>query len=112
LAPILPLLALPCALGIQRFPRWGAALACYSVGITALATLTNACPGYEVFNPLTELHIPMLLRGDCSPNLGMVLGLPPYASVALFYAILIGGFWWLWRMLPAEPEAETQDPES
>ena len=107
LAPILPLLALPCALGVQRFPKLGIALAAYSILITTLATLTDACPDYSIYNPLTELHIPLFLKGVFSPNLGMVLGLPPYASVALYYAILVGGIGWLWRQLPA---AEKQNP--
>jgi hypothetical protein len=102
LAPILPLMALPCALGVERWPRFGAMLAVYSIAITTLATLTDACPNGHIYNPLTELHIPLFLKGEFSPNLGMVLGLPPYASVALFYAILIGGFWWIWRGLPKE----------
>jgi hypothetical protein len=100
LAPILPLLALPCALGVRRFPKVGALLAAYSVGVTSLAVLTDACPAYDIYNPLSDLHIPLFLKGVFSPNLGMALGLPPYASVALFYAILVGGIWWLWRQLP------------
>ena len=109
LAPILPLMALPCALGVQRFPKVGIALAAYSILITTLATLTDACPNYSIYNPITELHIPLFLKGEFSPNLGTVLGLPPYASIALYYAILIGGIWWLWRQvsnLPDEPKPE------
>lgn len=106
LAPILPLLALPCALGVQRFPRIGAVLAVYSIGITTLATLTNACPPGYIYNPLIELHVPALLKGELAPNLGTALGLPPYASVALFYILLIGGIAWLWRKARA-PEKET-----
>jgi hypothetical protein len=34
----------------------------------------------------------------------MVLGLSPYASVALYYLILIAGAVWLWRRLPAVSE--------
>ena len=104
LAPMLPLLALPCALGVARWPRLGALLAIYSIGITTLATLTDACPSSGIYNPLTELHIPLFLKGEFSPNLGMVLGLSPYASVALYYLILIAGAVWLWRRLPAVSE--------
>ena len=104
LAPILPLMALPCALGVQRFPKTGIALAAYSILITTLATLTNACPDYSIYNPLTELHIPLLLKGEFSPNLGSVLGLPPYPSVALYYAILSGGIWWLWHKLAGKED--------
>ncbi len=104
LAPILPLLALPCALGAQRVPRLALTLAAYSIGITALATLTDACPYYETPNPLLQLHLPLLTRGDISPNLGRLLGLPPAPSVVLFFTLLCGGAWTLARTLPSHPE--------
>jgi len=109
LAPMLPLLALPCALGVQRFPRIGMALAAYSILITTLATLTNAAPPATYYNPLTELHIPLLLNGELAPNLGTVCGLSPYASAALYYAILIAGIAWLWRRLPREGGTAQQE---
>jgi hypothetical protein len=103
LAPILPLLALPCALGLQRFPRLGIALAGYSILITTVATLTNASPPFPGHpNPLFDLQIPMLLKGQLAPNLGTVCGLPPWLSVVVYYTILCGGIWWLWRRLPPE----------
>ncbi len=105
LALVLPLLALPCALGVQRFPRVGMTLAAYSVLITTLATLTDASPPADYYNPLTELHIPLLLEGELAPNLGTLMGLSPHLSVAIFYAILIGGVAWLWRRLPKEGSA-------
>jgi len=106
LAPILPLLALPCALGVQRFPRFGISLAGYSILITTVATLTNASPPFPGHpNPLFDLHPPMLLKGQLAPNLGTVCGLPPWLSVVLYYAILCGGIWWLWRRLPPEGAA-------
>jgi hypothetical protein len=108
LAPILPLLALPCALGVARFPRTGAVLALVSVLLTTLATLTDVTPGYHIYNPLTELHIPLFLKGEFSPNLGMVLGLPPYLSVGLYYLVLAGGTGWLWWRLGREREAEAK----
>lgn len=105
MAPILPLLALPCAIGTQRWPKLGGGLAVVSIAMMTLATLTDACPGYSIYNPLTELHIPKFLKGEFSYTLGTeVFGLPPYVSVALYYAILVGGVWWLWKRLPSEPE--------
>ena len=101
LAPMLPLLALPCALGLMRFPRVGALLVVYSIGLTVLATATDACPSYSIGNPLTRLHIPLFLKGQFSYSLGEhVFGLPPYGSFALYVALVAGGLWWLWRQLP------------
>ena len=93
LAPILPLLALPCALGVARFPKSGAVLAVLSVLMTTLATLTDATPAYHIYNPLTELHIPLLLKGEFSPNLGMVIGLRP---VRVDPRLLPGHGWGIW----------------
>jgi len=93
------LLALPCAIGTQRWPKLGASLAVVSILMMSLATITDACPDYTIYNPLTELHIPKLLRGEFSYTLGTELfGLNPWVSVGLFYAILIGGIAWLWRL--------------
>jgi hypothetical protein len=113
LAPMLPLLALPCALGVARWPKVGLGLAAVSIGLTSLATLTDATPSGHIYNPLLELHLPLLRRGELSPNLGTVLGLPPLVSVAVFYAPLAGGFWWLWRRLPnrVEPAVSQRTPE-
>ena len=97
LAPILPLLALPCAFGVERFKRVGVALAAVSIILTTLATLTNAVPPKWYENPLVQLHWRRLIEGRFSPNLGIMWGLPPYASVALFYLILALGIWWVWR---------------
>jgi hypothetical protein len=99
MAPILPLLALPCAIGTQRWPRLGATLAGVSIALMTLATITDACPDYSIYNPLTELHIPKFLRGEFSYTLGTeVFGLNPWVSVGLYYAMLIGGIAWLWRL--------------
>ena len=101
LAPILPLISLPCALGMQRCPRIGLALACYSVAVTTFVTLTDACPDFSSHpNPLLDLNLPLFLRGQISPNLGTAAGLPVYLSVALYYILLIVGACWLWRRLP------------
>jgi hypothetical protein len=102
LAPILPLLAVPCAFGVQRFPRVGMVLAGYSILATTLATLTNACPPACYYNPLIELHFPLAFQGELAPNLGTLMGLSPHLSVALFYVLLTGGIIWLWRKLPKE----------
>jgi len=94
---MLPLLALPCGYGLARFPRLGTALAALSVGITTLATWINACvPDYWPI-PFTQCHLPLLVQGNLSSNLGIVVGLSRYVSVAVYDALLIGGVVWLWR---------------
>jgi len=98
LAPILPLLALPCALGLQRWPRLGASLVIVSMGLAGLATVTDACPTYRIANPLTGLHLPRLLAGEFSPNLATaLLGLPPAVGAAAFGLLLLAGWFWAWR---------------
>ena len=98
LGPILPLLALPCAIGVQRWPRLGVSLAAGSIGLMSLATVTDACPDYSVYHPLTEWVLPKLWRGEFSYTLGSALfGLPPGLSVGVYYALLLGGVVWLWR---------------
>lgn len=112
LAPILPLLALPCALGVQRLRTVAWALALYSVGVTTLATLTDACPDFDTHpNPLFDLNMPLFLAGKCSPNIGMLVGLPPAASVVLYYGILVGSIWLLSRTMAAgRPYGQLKEP--
>ena len=102
LAPALPLLALPCALGLLRFPRTGGTLAILSVGMVSFATLTGACLPASFGNPLVERNLPAFLKGEFCPNLGTVLGLPGFASVALYYLMLTWGLSCLWRSMPKE----------
>lgn len=97
LAPMLPLLALPCALGAKRFPKLAIALAAGSITLTALATLINASPPGHIYNPLVEFHWPALLRGELQPNLVSAIGLPAWAAVMFYLASLFAGSVWLWR---------------
>jgi hypothetical protein len=97
LAPMIPLLALPCALGVQRLPRAGLCLAIYSVLITTVATFTDAAPSGSFNNPLRELHIPRLMSMDLAPNLWTILGLSPCLSLVLFYLFFMGFVCWLWH---------------
>lgn len=96
LAPILPLLALPCALGVMRFPKIGLALALVSIGLTAFATAVNASPEGSIYNPLTELHWPDFVEGNIQPNLGALLGLSAWVSITLYLAAIFAGCAWLY----------------
>lgn len=112
MAPILPFLALPCAVGVLRFPKVGVALAACSIGVTSLATLTDAAPNPGLRNPLVELHIPLFLNTEFSPNLGILSGLPGYLSVLLYYILLVGGIGWVWRLLPKDGYLQSTDPQN
>lgn len=107
LAPLLPLIALPCAYGTQKLPRIGILLAILSIGLTSLGTVTNACCPGEITNPLVEIHLKALAKGDFSPNLGMVIGLPSYLSIALYYIVIFGGILYLWFKLPDKTDLKS-----
>ena len=99
LSPMLPLLALPAALGIQRFPRLGCGLALLSVLLTGTGTVVNATPRYEITNPLMELHLPGLWKGEVTHNLGQMLGLPGLWSLAPLVVLAVCYLWWMWTQL-------------
>jgi hypothetical protein len=96
LAPMLPLLALPCALGVDRLPILGALLAIYSIAITTLATITNACLESNVYNPLVEINLSLFIQGKFCPNIGTAIGLPAFVSVITYYLIIFVSAFALW----------------
>jgi hypothetical protein len=85
LAPLLPLLIVPTALGVSRFPTAGLILAGLSVLFTGGATLVSI--GFSgAANPLVEFYWPALMTRDFAPNLGGALGLPdPWSLVPLLF---------------------------
>jgi len=101
LTPILPLLALPCALAARRLPGISAALAALSMLLVTQAVLTSVIIPDWYHAPLLQFHWPLWREGKLSPNLGRLAGLSPWASVAPFYLILTGGIWRLWRQAKA-----------
>jgi hypothetical protein len=107
LAPVLPLLALPTALGVGRLPRLGLALVIVSLLFTGLGTVVDATPRYEIGNPLTELHLPGLLGGRFTYNLGQAFGLGGWSLLPLLGLVAVYG-WQIWRGLAdarAQPAA-------
>ena len=98
LAPLLPWIALPCSYGVVRMPNTGMFLGTYSIIIITLGTLTDACPSFNQHaNPLITLHIPSMLQGDISYNLGLVVGMSPHVSCMFYYAVIILGVIRLWK---------------
>jgi len=59
----------------------------------------DATPRYEIHNPLLELHIPKLLSGKLTHNLGQAAGLSGHQSLALLLALIVFYGAFLWRAL-------------
>jgi hypothetical protein len=105
LAPVVPFLMLPAALGFSRFRFLGSTLAGLSVAMTTLATLVDPAPDYSVTNPLTELHVPGFLGGEFAQNAGHALGLHSYWSTVPFCI----GVLCFWFALKSELTRNTPD---
>jgi hypothetical protein len=101
LSPILPLLALPTALGVARFPRTGVVLGIVSILVTVLATAVSIV-GLHGPNPLLDTITPYFFAGRLSHNLGQLVGLPGYASIAPLLLFLSVSIWFTWRQLPRQ----------
>lgn len=92
LAPILPLMALPCAYGLDRIPQVGHLLGWVSVGLTAGVTLTDACIPTAI-NPINRHLLTKLYLGQFSYNLlSEGFGLPRWIGVVAFFVLLIFGY--------------------
>jgi hypothetical protein len=110
LAPLLPLLALPCAMGVQRCPGLGVALAIYSIALATTTTLTDACLPYHPGNPFSHWVLPHLLGGRFSHTLGSsLLGMPQAFGIALYVAVLVGGIIGLRRLARIADRADVKD---
>ena len=99
LSPMLPLLCLPAALGIERLLRLGCGLAFLSILLTGTGTVVNATPRYEITNPLMELHLPGLWKGEVTHNLGQMLGLPGLWSLTPLVVLAVCYLWWMGTQL-------------
>jgi len=109
LSPIVPFLVVCFAYVVRQRLTVSIVLAVWAIAVTTIATVTNACPSAAIHNPLLELHIPSLLSGSISPNLGKdVFGLSAHWSVAVFYAMLLGGSALVWR-LAGQADREAQN---
>ena len=97
LSPILPLLALPCAMSVLKYRSVALYWAGYAIAITVLATITDATPPGRIWNPLFDLNVADLLRGRYSHSIGAALGLPQWLSMLLYGTFLVFGMIWLYR---------------
>lgn len=107
LAPMIPLLVLPMALGLRTLPRFGGLLIAVSIGLNAMATAVNPLPPPELGVPLTQFFLPALHLHRVLPNIGTLLGLSSLVGLlpaACFAAALT---WVLWRLCGSMPHNRT-----
>lgn len=90
LAPILPLVALPTALGISKLPRIGCILALVSILMTMLATVVGLAVPFEN-------HWKRVIEGKFSYNLGLIMGLSSHVSLLPLLLAIVLGVWLTWR---------------
>jgi hypothetical protein len=99
LAPIIPLLILPAAIGASKFPK----LACISAGLsmafTGTATLVDAHLPIDVKNPLVNYYAHEFIAGNFIYNFGHLFGLsgiPSLLPVLIVFACISS---YLFRLL-------------
>lgn len=99
LTPLLPLLILPAGIAASRAPWLGVALAVWSIAVTGGATLVNARLPTGCDNPLLQYYAPKFLAGHFTHNVGEVVGLQGWWSMAPILLLVFGGIWYVWRCL-------------
>jgi hypothetical protein len=109
LSPMLPLLALPAALGLQKLPWLGVPLAAASVILTGTATMIDATPRGQIYNPLIEFYLPKLMKGEFGYTWASMAGLPPVMGPIILGVVVLGGTLWLLRQLRHEPEPHREE---
>ncbi len=88
LAGLVPLIALPAAYGLARFPRIGRLLAIVSILLTGIATLITPGPPY-LDRLIPDYYLLRLLRDEIDMNLGILLGLKPIWSIIFLLIIIL-----------------------
>lgn len=101
LAPILPLLALPTALGLSRFPIAGAV----SVAISILLTFLATC--LDIRLPALLETKPNFADWQTSYNIGSVFGLGNALSALLLLSLMAWAIFRIWRALPEVFDSDT-----
>jgi hypothetical protein len=95
LAPIIPLLSIPCAFALRALPRIGSGLGFSSLIATGLATLTNATPDFNGHpNPLFDLNWPLAKSGQFNPSILSTLGgFSGWTELCIFFLIFALVLW-------------------
>jgi hypothetical protein len=105
LSPVLPILALPVAMGIQNVPIIGFVLCSYSIVLMSFCTLLNGKPPAAYAYPLGDFYLPLLYEGEYTFNLVQLLGFRGHESVVPYFAILIIGAYALVRLCSHDRKA-------
>lgn len=96
LSPALPFIGLAAAYGIKRWPEPGLVLAVISVVLTLGVTAIAIDPPGDVMQPLQEFYLVRLEQGRFADNLGTLLGLPLWPSLAAPLILPVAAAWvWL-----------------
>ncbi len=105
LAPAIPLLAIPMALGLASLPRLGIVLVGISIVLNFIAFSVNPMPSPEMQLPLLDFYLPAILRGGFLWNWGADAGLARAVSILPligFAAGMIAASWKLAGTIPAK----------
>lgn len=89
LAPILPLLALPCALMASRNYGLGVFLTLSSACLTFFATVTSATPNGGISNPLLEYNMFLFKNDHFAFTLGAAVGLSKHFSIIVLFCFML-----------------------
>jgi len=90
LAPMVPCLAIPLALMVQKHLKISMVFIIASVGLTTMGVLTNACIPVDFFESNLLSHIiNNLSSGNVSHNLGAMLRFDRVVAMTLYYGVLI-----------------------
>lgn len=83
LAPALPFFGLAAAYGIKRFPELGLILTLASMALMGIATAIAIDPPGDVLTPLQSFYLVRIEQHRFAQNLGTLIGLPLWWSLAV-----------------------------
>ena len=99
LATAIPFIIIPAAFGCQRFPRTGFLLGAISIMLTSLGTVLQPLAPEGNLHPVTNLYIPMLLKGDVRESVGSLVGLSGAASIVPLYIVALLLLLLTWKLI-------------
>jgi hypothetical protein len=97
LAPALPLLGFAAAYGINRYRVVGVVLTLVSIGVMGMVTAIAIDPPGDVLTPLRSFYLARIEQNRWAPNLGTLIGLPLWLSLAVAAFVPAIAAWQLLR---------------